>query len=226
MTITDQKIRKRAKAHQKYYTSDGTQVPGVTTILGVIDKSRMLVPWANKLGLQGIESGKYVDETAVIGTLAHEMVQQDLGGPDWDRAKYSPDQVDQAENAFLKYLEWAKGRTMKTVFIEEQMVSDKYRFGGTVDWFGEMDGKTWLIDIKTSKALYPEHLYQVSAYRRLLVEKGLKVDRVGVLRIGRSEDEGFEFRSISDPEITAGWRVFTSAHKLYLSVKDFERRQK
>ena len=30
---------------------------------------------------------------------------------------------------------------MKTVFIEEQMVSDKYRFGGTVDWFGEMDGK-------------------------------------------------------------------------------------
>lgn len=226
MTITDQKIRKRAKAHQKYYTSDGTQVPGVTTILGVIDKSRMLVPWANKLGLQGIESGKYVDETAVIGTLAHEMVQEDLGGPMWDRAKYSPDQVDQAENSFLKYLEWAKGRDMATRFIEMQMVSEKHRFGGTVDWYGIMDGLFWLIDIKTSKALYPEHMYQVSAYRKLLEETGNKVDRVGILRIGRSEDEGFEFRSMSSPELTSGWKVFVSAHKLYLSVKDFERRQK
>jgi len=75
MTLTDQKIRKRAKAHQRYRTSDGTIVPGVTTVIGILNKPA-LVKWANDLGLRGIDSASYVDETARIGTLAHEMVQE------------------------------------------------------------------------------------------------------------------------------------------------------
>ena len=41
------------RAHQRYKIEDGTIVPGVTTVVGILNKPA-LVPWANKLGLEGI----------------------------------------------------------------------------------------------------------------------------------------------------------------------------
>ena len=76
----EKKIAKRAKAHTIYKLANGKRVPGVTTVLGIINKPA-LVKWANNLGLQGIDSTTYVDGTAKIGTLAHEMIQEYLGGP-------------------------------------------------------------------------------------------------------------------------------------------------
>jgi hypothetical protein len=97
-------VAKRAKAHTIYKLANGKRVPGVTTVLGVINKPA-LVKWANGLGLQGIDSTTYVDETARIGTLAHAMIQEYLGGPKWDRQAFTPEQVDQAENAVLSFHE-------------------------------------------------------------------------------------------------------------------------
>ena len=84
----EKKIAKRAKAHTIYKLANGKRVPGVTTVLGVINKPA-LVKWANNLGLQGIDSTTYVDETAKVGTLAHEMIQEYLGGPAWNRDAYN-----------------------------------------------------------------------------------------------------------------------------------------
>ena len=64
---------KKARAHTIYKLEDGTKVPGVTTVLGILNKPA-LVKWANNLGLQGIDSNKYRDEMADIGTLAHQMI--------------------------------------------------------------------------------------------------------------------------------------------------------
>ena len=58
--VIEKTIAKRAKAHTAYKTAGGQRVPGVTTVLGVINKPA-LVPWANQLGLQGINSSTYVD---------------------------------------------------------------------------------------------------------------------------------------------------------------------
>ena len=227
MTNTDLIIKKRSKAHQRYRLADGTIVPGVTTILGVLNKPA-LVKWANNLGLQGIDSSAYVDETARIGTLAHEMVQEYLGGPEWDRSAYNHGQIDLAENAVLSFYEWERRNvsSFKTTFIEEQFVSETNRYGGTVDWYGELNGQLWLIDFKTCKALYPEHTYQTAAYRALLLERGYRVDGVRILRIGRSEDEGFDDKIIGREEIEDAYRVFESALNLYRAKSSFERRCK
>lgn len=79
MAKTEARIAARAKPHTIYRTADGKRVPGVTTVLGIMNKPA-LVKWANTLGLQGIDSSAYVDETARVGTLAHEMIQEYLGG--------------------------------------------------------------------------------------------------------------------------------------------------
>ena len=44
----------KTAAHIRYKTTDGTIVPGVTTILGILNKPA-LVRWANQLGLRGID---------------------------------------------------------------------------------------------------------------------------------------------------------------------------
>ena len=227
MTNTDLIIKKRSKAHQRYRLTDGTIVPGVTTILGVMNKPA-LVKWANNLGLQGIDSSVYVDETAKIGTLAHEMVQEYLGGPEWDRSAYNPGQIDLAENAVLSFFEWERRNvsSFETVFIEKQFVSETNRYGGTVDWYGELDEQMWLVDFKTCKALFPEHTYQTAAYWALLLEHGYRVDGVRILRIGRSEDEGFDDKIIGREEIEDAYRVFESALNLYRAKSSFERRCK
>ena len=63
MSKTEAKIAARAKPHTVYRTADGQRVPGVTTVLGILNKPA-LIKWANNLGLQGIDSATYVDETA------------------------------------------------------------------------------------------------------------------------------------------------------------------
>ena len=218
---------KRAKAHRRYRTEDGAIVPGVTTILGIIDKPA-LVKWANGLGLRGIDSSTYVDETARIGTLAHEMIQEHLGGPSWDREAYTAEQVDQAENAVLSFFEWERqtGATMETVEIEMPLVSGRFLYGGTIDWYGDIDGRRWLVDIKTSKALYPEHVYQVAAYHRLLLEHGMPVDGVRLLRVGRTEDEGFDDHVIGTAELDGAWSVFAMALELYQAIKRYDKIKK
>jgi len=185
----------KSKAHQKYHTKDGILVPGVTTVLGVLAKPA-LVPWANKLGLQGIEVGKYVDNLAGIGTLAHSIVECYLTKEEVDYGDFTPNQRTQAERAADKFFEWEKKNTFKVIKAELQLVSDKYFFGGTCDIYADLNGKKTLIDIKTSKACYSEHFTQCAAYKILLEENGYPVEDAKILRIGREEAEGFDEKEV------------------------------
>lgn len=183
------------KAHQKYFTVDGVLVPGVTTVLGILAKPA-LVPWANKLGLQGIDVSKYVDSLADVGTLAHRIVEAYLKKEEVDYLDYTPNQRTLAENAAKKFFEWEKKNDFSVIKSELQLVSEKYYFGGTCDIYANLNGKKTLIDIKTSKACYAEHFTQVAAYKILLEESGYPVEDAKILRIGREEAEGFDVKDV------------------------------
>jgi len=189
-------------AHQRYCTKDGIKVPGVTTVLGILAKPA-LVPWANKLGLQGIEVGKYVDSLADVGTLCHTIVECHLKGQDVDYSDYTPNQREMAEIAAAKFFNWEKENDFKMIESELQLVSENHMFGGTCDIYGILNGKKTLIDIKTSKACYPEHFTQVAAYKILLQESGRKVEDAKILRIGREESEGFDVKDVPMIDIHA-----------------------
>lgn len=192
----------RSKAHQRYYTKDGVLVPGVTTVLGVLAKPA-LVNWANKLGLQGIEVGKYVDNLADVGTLTHAIIEDYLKGAVTDFSDYTPNQRKLAECASSKFFEWEKKNDFEMIKSELQLVSDKHYFGGTCDIYTMLNGKKTLIDIKTSKACYSEHFTQVAAYKILLEEHGYPVEDCKILRIGREEAEGFDEKSVPCVDIHA-----------------------
>lgn len=204
----------RNKAHTTYTLLDGTIIPGVTTILGILNKPA-LIPWANKLGLEGIEVGKFVDEKAAIGTLAHQMIADHLRGQTTDTSEYSKLQIDQAENAMLSLFEWEKTHRLHPLLIEQPMVSEIHRFGGTPDFIGTIndDMELTLIDFKTSGGIYPEMLVQAAAYRGLAFEHELDVRKGRIIRIGRTNDEGFEDKPVN--HLNMCWEIFLHCLAIY-----------
>lgn len=211
-----------ARAHTRYKLADGTRVPGATTVLGVLAKPA-LIKWANDLGLDGIDSSRYVDALARIGTLAHQLIEQDLGGPAVVADEWTADEFDRAENALLSYRDWRRGHEIEPMLIEESLLSETMRYGGTVDCFASVDGVPTLLDFKTSKAIYEEHILQVAAYERLLREHGYTAANVRVLQVGRSPDEGFTERVLPVEHLDPYFAVFNHALAIYWLQKQIKR---
>jgi hypothetical protein len=220
-----EKIRRemteKVKAHKIYKNKDGKVVPNVTSILKVLNKPA-LVKWANNLGLKGIDSNKYRDEKARIGTLAHLMITSELTGVVPDISDFSAYEMDTAENCVLSFYEWLKHHDLQVYFCEKSFVSEQYQYGGTLDIYGELDGQFGIVDLKTSKALYGDNLYQLAAYRNLAVENQYPVDFCKVLRIGRDEDEGSE--EITKKDMDIQWEIFLHCRHLYELQKQEKRK--
>lgn len=221
--MTTETVRK-AKPHQRYQLENGQEVPGVTTALGVINK-RALVGWANKIGLQGIKVHEYVDDLADVGTCAHYLVQCHLAGETPDLQDFTPRQVDRAENCLISFFEWARDKEFDTIYSEKQLVSEQHHFGGTVDWYGQLNGRHIVIDIKTGKGLYDENDYQIAAYHHLVCVNGGPVDEARLLQVGRSEDEGFSEKMIPTRAIKPYFDVFLAALNLYNVIRATKRRK-
>ena len=211
-----EKTANKTKAHQRYKLRSGEIVPGVTTICGLRAKP-FLVPWANKLGLRGIDSTKYVDEKADIGSLAHLMVQNHLQNKSTDTSEYSQFVIDQANNCYMKFLNWEKKHTLEPIFLEKELVSEGERFGGCIDYYGKVDGVLELLDFKTAKAIWNEVDYQLAGYEILLESEFLEVNNRRILRIGRTEDEGFEEKERRD--LTLQKVIFRALLTIYNTEK-------
>jgi hypothetical protein len=188
----------RTRAHQRYYLKSGQPVPGVTTITGELGWGKdALIKWGNNLGLKGIDSTKYKDEKADVGTLAHQMVMDYLQGIKADYTQeYSGITIDQAENCCLSFHEWEKMNRIEPALIETPLVSEVWKYGGQIDIYGNVNGELTLIDLKTGSGIYDEAIIQVSAYKPLLEEHGHKVERVRILNIPRTEDEAFTEKKV------------------------------
>ena len=211
------KIKGASKAHTIYKLADGTRVPGATTITGLLNKP-YLVRWANQLGLDGVDSSMYVDEAAKAGTLAHALILQHLTGEKVDLTQFTAQQIDLAENSILSFFEWEKTHKIEPVWCEHPMVSEKMRYGGTLDCLAYVNGEPELIDFKTGKAVYEEYFVQTAAYRKLLEESGIEVRRIRILRIGRDETEGFEERVMTDS--TKYFQIFENLLNIYYLKKE------
>jgi len=219
MTGIEKGPAKKARQHTVYKNAAGKRVPGVTTITGVMDKPA-LVRWANKIGLEGIEVGKYVDELATTGTLAHAMVENyinkilDASCHDLDLNDYTPNQISLAENAVVSFYEWEKGKEITYIATEQIMVSESMQVGGTSDIIARINGVLTLLDLKTCKAVYADHFTQVGGgYYPILRENGHDIQDVRILRIGRDESEGFD--DVKVPHLDLHMKRFKICRELY-----------
>lgn len=210
-----------AKKVTMFKNSKGVRVPVVTTIIGQLDKPGLMY-WAHKLGLEGVSDLRaHRDAIGQAGNLAHELALPFLSGIEIGdtlktlQSEYTPEELALAVPIMNRFAAWAKGHEFQTSFEEESFISERYQFGGRIDWFGIMDGVPTLLDLKFTKALYPESTYQMSAYRYLLKERGIDVDRTKIIRIGRTEEEGFEEPDLPEEVLETGWNVFLRLREIY-----------
>jgi len=179
--------------------------------------------WIWKCGLDGLDYKKVRDEAGEAGTLAHYMILCHLRGDKPDFGDYAPNIVALAENSFLSYLEWEGKHKLESIKVEEPMVDDGCGFGGTIDWYGRLDGKLTLVDFKSGKAIYDEHLIQVAVYRHLLDYHHFIIDDVRILRIGRGEDDKYDERILTPQEGRLCWDIFEAAHIIYETQKELKK---
>ena len=214
---------KKVMAHTRYKNADGDIVVGTTTVLNRLSKPA-LVPWANKLGLEGVAVGKYVDDKAEIGTLAHEMVHCLLKGEEADTSDYSQNQILSALNSLKSFNSWYDGVEIKPLLLEEKLVSEKWQYGGSVDCYALINRERVLVDFKTGKAIYNDMAYQIAAYKNLLEENGYPVDYAMILNIPRAETEDFAIKKWDnlDSQLT----VFMCMLEVYRTEKFIKKGEK
>lgn len=202
----------KIQAHTKYLNKQGDQVPGVTTIVRQLDKPHLIV-WANRLGLKGIDCTKYLDEQATIGTLAHELILSEIAGRPVNFGEYTPEQLAQAESCFKSYKNWAKGKSIEPILVEKPLVSETYQTGGTMDFYGLVEGKLTLIDYKTGE-LYPEYFIQGCGYTLVIGDCGYKVpDEILLLGIPKTEGDSFSTKVYRN--FGMGQELFKALRRVY-----------
>lgn len=170
---------------KKGYWLDGEKLPGTTTVIGRFKESGGLLQWAFKQGQSGASNlYEQRDKAADIGTAAHSMIEAHINEEDPIQvlSKLAPadggtDFIEKAKNAFDMYLKWEKQTGIKLLskYQEIQLVSPQYKFGGTPDAIGEIDGEIVLLDWKTSNGVYQDYIIQLAAYQHL-INDGIRMD--------------------------------------------------
>lgn len=167
------------------YTLDGKWVPGVTTILGCLDKPA-IPKWAAKTvaeyvaanpdaieTLRSLGDGGMVkalaeipwakrDQDAARGTTLHDYAEALLNG---DEVDVDDELVPVIESALAFMDDWE----IDPLLVEQAVGSREHRYAGKFDLIANYkrpDGVrgVGIFDWKSGKALYPEFAWQMNAY--------------------------------------------------------------
>lgn len=193
------------------YTDDGAKIPGVTTILNAGMPKPGLIGWGAKA------AGKYaVDhwdellamtpserQDALVSAKDRTLRSAALRGQVIHRygealaktgtAHGVPDELLAVVESYARWLDvW----DVKTIATEASVINRTWKYAGTLDLIAEIDGRVWLLDLKSGDA-WPEHALQLSAYANaqgMLAPDGTEVampsiERVGIVKVSADECE-------------------------------------
>lgn len=199
-----------------YYIEElDMEVPSVTTIIGQYDKSAPLMYWAVKVAISYLQDNPEAlkldpyetfrlakkhprllkEQAAELGSGVHYLIEQHLKGFD---VKELISKSPEMKPAFEAFLSWQKQYDFKLVQSEHTVWSVK-EYAGTLDCVAWLNGKLYLVDFKTSNAifkkdskgkltnqLYETYIWQVAAYWYAYQEhSNKKLEGLGILRLDK-----------------------------------------
>ena len=203
------------------YNINGSEYPSVTTILDMLDKSSALINWAlNCFEKKAIEmfplkdtpigydtfknlltiakhDYKNISEKALdVGTMLHGLIEKYIKHGK-DATGNIPDEV---QNGFIAFLEWEKENQVEWLASELIVCDEQIGYTGTLDAIARIKGEIYVIDFKSSKAIYDEYLLQLFAYFNAYNQNGKEATKCGILRLdketGVPEWKSFDFDPI------------------------------
>ena len=163
--------------HSTYYDKYGNEVPSVTTILKIVNKPE-LIGWAHFMGTRHISIESILEKSSYFGNSMHDYLECYFTGgyyiPIFSELLNEED-YKKATNNFRWFI---KDKTFKCILSEASRSNNT--FGGTLDYYGEFNGKKMLIDFKTSKDVYPTYLLQLGGYYEL-IKNEVEIEGAGIL---------------------------------------------
>jgi RecB family exonuclease len=166
--------------------------------------------------MKGLDYRKVRDDAAAAGTLGHEMIDARIHDvPPAVPVDATEEQIAQAKVALRAFDRWSQSVGMKILVTELPLVSERHRFGGTLDGLGRVaDGALAILDFKTGK-VFPEHILQLAAYAELVGEcRGETVEEAYLLRVSR-ESGNFSYHQYDRATLDTGIEAFLLMRKLY-----------
>lgn len=206
-----------------YKLTDGTAIPGTTTIAGRFGDKGGLLQWAFQQGKAGLSSlYEKRDEAADAGTLAHRLVELHISGKADDELQAAMEgqaQAEKALEAYMAYLAWERMMRVTVIDQEISLVSEIHRFGGTLDAIGLIDNQLCLLDWKSGSGPYVEHLLQLAAYRALWEENYPDRPLTGGHHLGKFSKTTGDFSHYYYRDLGEAWELF----KLYRRAYDMDK---
>jgi hypothetical protein len=194
---------KRSNRRGGFYWIKDKPYVSVTQVLRVIDKPALRWWFGNQIYLAMVKDPSLDEQSAMSapyaksqeakgrGTTVHSVIEafKKTGVI----IKEMPDRFDGYTKAFYS---WIWDNKVDLVEQEKTVVSEKYRYAGTLDILCKLNGSDDLIvvDAKTSKdgAVYDEAELQVTAYMNALREGGVPVNSGYVLGLGENGTYNFK----------------------------------
>lgn len=207
---------------RKLTLKDGTKVPGSTTICNLLDKP-YLVKWANKLGLDGVDSTEYVARTAKKGDNIHQLLEDYVLNKHSQLIEaYDTDELAECQMHVDLYKEWEKDHNIQPIWCEQAIVSETHKFGGFIDFYCIIDGKYTIVDFKTSKTITNEQLMQISSYVHLFKENNLKVDQAMIINVGKNPSDKFITKTLDVEQTNQYFKLFKALLEVYYTMKEID----
>lgn len=182
----------------RYEHEDSTEqyLPSVTWICGYYPKDKFFMDWYASNGKEQAENIR--DTAANRGSKVHAGCEAILNGETVKHdAKFKNSKGDWEEitaeeyEAIISFANWInelkeEKETVEIVSVESNVFNFTQNYAGTVDIVLKVDGEYWIIDIKTSKSIYPSHELQLSAYKHALPYKDAQIF---VLQVGYARNK-------------------------------------
>jgi hypothetical protein len=179
-------------------------VPSVTWICEHYPKGVAFYKWLASKGWNEAEAIKTA--AGDKGSKVHEAIEDLIKGKEISiDAKYMNYSTKKDEElnleeyeCIMSFASWWQEVKPKPLGFEFAVWGDGY--AGTVDLLCSIEGKTWLIDFKTSQYIWPSHELQVSAYKHAMESKDVPANiNLAILQLGyRLNEKRFKFTEIED----------------------------
>jgi len=204
----------------RYYRRNGQYYPSVTYVLGYYPKGKHFEEWLKNMG----RSADYiVRKAADDGTKVHEMAESYLNGEEvsflnqYSTPQYDPD----IWLMFLRFVEFWETYNPKLIETEVHLFSDELKVAGTCDLVCEIDGKIWLLDLKTSNYIQTTYEIQTAVYGQCYEEcYGKKIDNYGILWLKSSKRKlNVEKMSGKGWEVVLPTRTFEENIDIFKTVR-------
>lgn len=180
-TITIQRGDFGRKKHAYYWAEKDLFVPGVTSILGILDKPALL-PWAAKMAGEYVkanlpegaskaqieavcekaktEYNSIKEAAGDIGTQVHKVAESLFMGQPIEMPANPL-----AINGIRALQDWLSANDVRPIDCEKVVFSKSAYFAGAMDLLCALNGKLTEIDLKTGSGIYDSHYFQTAAYK-------------------------------------------------------------